>query len=90
MQDAINPTVPTPARKLLLSAREAAASLSISERTLWAVTVPRGTLPVVRIPGGRGVRYSVESLQNWIAGQESAIDAQPAGETGVSGDTELQ
>ena len=54
--------------RLLLPPREAAAALSISERTLWAVTAPRGPLPAVRI--GRSVRYCVDDLRRWIEGQK--------------------
>ncbi len=58
--------------KLLLSARDAAKALSISERTLWGLTAPRGPIPCVRL-GGR-VLYSPESLRRWIAGQQGATD----------------
>ena len=54
--------------RLLLPPREAAAALSISERTLWAVTAPRGPLPAVRI--GRSVRYCVDDIRRWIDGQK--------------------
>ena len=50
--------------KLLLSARDAAAALSISEKTLWSTTEPRGDLPCVRI--GRRVLYSVDDVRAWI------------------------
>ncbi len=46
---------------LLLTARQAARVLSISERTLWGSDIPK-----VRI-GKRGVRYAVEDLDAWIA-----------------------
>jgi excisionase family DNA binding protein len=49
----------------LLTARQAAKLLSISERTLYAFTKD-GTLPVVRL--GRSVRYSLEDLREWIRG----------------------
>jgi predicted DNA-binding transcriptional regulator AlpA len=52
---------------LLLSAREAAKLLSISERSLWRFSTPRGEIPVVRL-GGR-VLYSVRDLETWIAGK---------------------
>ena len=54
--------------KLLLTAREAAECLSISEKTLWNYTVPRGSLRCVRI--GRRVLYSVEALRAWMERQE--------------------
>lgn len=60
MNDATKQT----ATRLLLSPREAAKTLSICERTLYALT-KRGELPVVRI--GRAVRYSLDDLKAWIA-----------------------
>jgi excisionase family DNA binding protein len=64
-QTQINSTHPT----LLLSPTQAAKALSISERTLWAMTVPRGPLPAVKI-GRRGVRYAMVDLQAWIESQK--------------------
>lgn len=58
---------PMPPR-LLLKHPEAAKSLAISERTLWAETEPRGTLPCVRI--GRAVRYDPDDLAIWIDGRK--------------------
>jgi len=55
---------PSPVR-LLLQTREAAEALSISERTLWSLTAPRGSIPVVKI--GRAVRYHVRDLEAFIA-----------------------
>lgn len=49
---------------MLLTGGQAAKLLSISTRTLWAMTVPRGDLPAVRI--GRSVRYSSSDLAAWI------------------------
>lgn len=57
----------TPVPKLLLKAPEAAEVLSISERTLWALTAS-GEIPCVRI--GRSVRYSVDDLREWIDRQK--------------------
>jgi hypothetical protein len=54
--------------RLLLSAREAAAALSICEKTLWSITRPRGDLPCVRI--GRRVLYSVVELNRRIGAPE--------------------
>lgn len=51
----------------LLTAREAAIALSISERTLWNLT-NRGDLPCIRL--GRSVRYSREDLLGWIEKQK--------------------
>lgn len=56
---------------LLISARDAARMLSVSERTLWDWTAPRGTLACVRRPGSGRVLYSVETLRAWIIAQEA-------------------
>ena len=53
---------------LAVNSREAARILSISERTLWSMTQPRGPIPAVRI-GARSVRYSVEALRRYLAAQ---------------------
>ena len=50
--------------KLLLSTREAAKSLGISDRTLFKMTAPRGPIPAIRF--GRVVRYSPDDLRAWI------------------------
>jgi excisionase family DNA binding protein len=50
--------------KLLLSPKDAAAALSISERTLWSLT-NQGRLKSVRI--GRSVRYAVTELERFVA-----------------------
>lgn len=49
---------------LLLNPSDAAAALSICERSLWAVTAPRGSLRCVRI--GRSVRYDLNDLREWL------------------------
>ena len=49
---------------LALSPREAAKSLGISERTLWAATAPRGPIPSVKL--GNRVLYPVAGLQEWL------------------------
>lgn len=51
---------------LLLTTREAAAALRISERTLFTLT-KTGQIPCVRF--GRSVRYAPADLQRWIADQ---------------------
>lgn len=61
-----SPTAP----KLLLTPPEAADALSISEKTLWSKTAPRGSIRATRI--GRAVRYSVTELQRWIRAQETS------------------
>ena len=53
------PTVASTA--LALRPREAAKALGISERMLWSLTAPRGTIPAVRI--GTCVLYPVAGLQ---------------------------
>lgn len=57
----------------LLTAREAAQRLSISQRYLYTLT-RSGVLPCVRI--GQSVRYSVATIQNWIRQSES-IESPP-------------
>ncbi|MDX2148646.1 MAG: helix-turn-helix domain-containing protein [Planctomycetota bacterium] len=51
--------------RTLLTAKQAAAELSIGDRTLWTMTAPRGPLPSVRI--GRAVRYDLDDLHAAIA-----------------------
>ncbi len=58
----------TPSVKLLLSARDAAAALSICEKTLWSNTVPRGSIPMVRI--GSRTLYDPTDLLVWIDAQK--------------------
>ncbi len=48
----------------LLTVRETAERLGISERTLWAITAPRGNLPAARI--GRAVRYDPVDVAAFI------------------------
>ena len=50
--------------RLLLTAREAARAMSISERTLWSLTSPRGEIPAVRL--GSAVRYALADLEAWV------------------------
>lgn len=56
------------APRLLLTARDAAAALAISERKLWELT-NGGVIKVVRI--GRSVRYSHAALEDFIAEQSA-------------------
>jgi excisionase family DNA binding protein len=49
---------------ILLTARQAAKWLNISERTLYARTAD-GSIAVVRI-GNRGIRYDPADLRAWI------------------------
>jgi len=59
--------------RLLLKPPEAAESLSISERQLWAKTCPRGQIPSVRI--GNCVRYDPRALDQYIADQQAITSA---------------
>ncbi len=49
---------------LLLTVRQAAKVLSISERTLWTLTANK-EIPPVRF--GRSVRYDPADLRAWIS-----------------------
>jgi len=52
-------------KQLLLSPRDAAKALGISERTLWRLTFEQTpALPHVRL--GRSVRYRPEDLETYI------------------------
>lgn len=59
---------------LALRPREAAKALSISERTLWGLTAPRGPIPCLRIGRGqrKNVLYPVAELQAWMRRQAEA------------------
>ena len=50
--------------RLLLSTREAAQALAVSERTLWGLA-QQGDVPMVRF--GRCVRYPIDGLKEWIS-----------------------
>jgi excisionase family DNA binding protein len=65
MNIAAEPTdcILTPIARLLLTPREAAASLRISARLLWTLT-KSGEISCIRI--GKAVRYSPADLQLWI------------------------
>lgn len=52
---------------LLYTARQTAAALVVSQRTLWTLTQKRG-LPCVRV--GRLVRYAPDDLKAWIESQK--------------------
>jgi len=71
----INSFAPAPISKLLLTAKEAARALAISERTLWSLT-RNGDIPSVRF--GRAVRYDPRDLDRWIERQKQL--AGPNGE----------
>jgi hypothetical protein len=63
----MTPNIISPA--LLISAKHAANALSISERTLWGITAPRGPLPAVKI--GTRVLYDPADLTKYIEGQKT-------------------
>jgi excisionase family DNA binding protein len=58
-----------PPKKLLVSSREAAKLLSISERTLWTLT-KNGQIGCVRI--GTSKRYAVAELERFIASAQTS------------------
>ncbi|UCD51439.1 MAG: helix-turn-helix domain-containing protein [Phycisphaerales bacterium] len=57
------------AQPLLLTARQTARLLSISERSLYSLT-KAGDLPAVRI--GRSVRYDPADIRAWIEGAKKS------------------
>ena len=59
-----------PPTTLALRPREAAKALGISERMLWSLTAPRGTIQSVRV--GSCVLYPVTGLQAWLDWQAQA------------------
>ncbi len=61
---------------LAVGAREAAAMLAISRRTLWGLTAPRGPIPACKV-GGR-VLYRVTDLEKYLAKLASESMTQPA------------
>lgn len=54
--------------RLLVTAKEAAVLLAISERTLWQLTSD-GDVPAIRL--GRSVRYDLADLRAFIAAKRS-------------------
>ena len=63
--------------KLLLSSKEAAMLLSISERTLWTIT-NAGQIPCVRILGAK--RYARSDIEKFIVEQTNratGVDISP-------------
>jgi hypothetical protein len=57
---------PKAMERMTVTRREAAEMLSVSERTLWGATSPRGPIPCVRI-GRRCIRYPVKGLKDYLA-----------------------
>lgn len=68
----VTPNIAAAPPKLLVDAFAAAKLLSISPRTLWSLSSPRGAIPVTRLPGTRAVRYSVSALEAFIAAQQQS------------------
>ena len=54
----------------LLSVKETAKILGVSERTLWSITTPRGTLACCKI--GNRVMYSPKAIERFIEQQEGS------------------
>jgi len=67
-------SVPYVSRKgaLLLTPRQAAETLAISERKLWSLKAS-GEIPHVRV--GRLVRYPVDGLRRWVEEQTTGGEA---------------
>ena len=62
-----------PSEKLLLTAKELAHLLSVSERTLEAWRKSSNGPPWIKLTGtGRGVRYQLDGLKQWIDEQTGA------------------
>ena len=60
-------------KQLLLSPRDAAQVLGISERKLWGMTFQsEERFPFIRM--GRCVRYPVDDLQRWIDDRKEGGD----------------
>lgn len=60
----MNSPAPVP---LLLTPRQAAQMLAISERKLWSLTHVEKAIPFVKC--GRLTRYAVADLERWIESQ---------------------
>ncbi len=54
----------TATEPLLMTTKQAARALTISERTLYSLT-KSGAIPAVRL-GPRGLRYDPADLRRWI------------------------
>jgi hypothetical protein len=74
-EDESSPAIP----RLMLSPKEAAVALSISEKGLWNVTFPRGSLPAIK--AGARTLYPVHLLRRWAnqrwLEQQKAAQQQP-------------
>lgn len=67
-----------PVEVLALRPREAAKALSVSVRTLWSLSAPRGPIPCLRIGHGKRqtVLYPVAGLEAWLS-REAARNTRP-------------
>lgn len=71
------PTIP----RLALRPREAAIALGMSEKALWSITAPRGSLMAVKI--GSRVAYFCHHVQAWADRELARQQAQqPVGTEG--------
>jgi excisionase family DNA binding protein len=57
---------------LLVDSHEAASLLGLSKRTLWNITVPRGTLPCVRIR--KAVRFDRHDLLAFVKANKVTME----------------
>ena len=57
--------------KLLLSARDAAKTMGVCEKTLWNFSQPRGTIPSLKI--GTRTLYDLSDLRAWIDEQKESV-----------------
>lgn len=64
----------TESPRAMLTAKEAAAQLSISARSMYDLAAPGGPVPCYRI--GRAVRFAQEDLDRYL----QALRCEPAGE----------
>jgi predicted DNA-binding transcriptional regulator AlpA len=64
--------------RLALRPREAAVALGVSEKALWSLTSPRGSLPCVRV--GSRVTYWAHQLRAWADAQ---LEKQQRAEAGM-------
>ena len=64
----------TTIERQLLSVRETAKVLGVSERTVWTMTVPRGRLVCCRL--GSRVMYSAAAIKRFIEQQEASDESE--------------
>lgn len=50
---------------MLMRIDEVAKLLDVSERTVWALTQPRGPIRAIRV-GKRSVRYAADDIQRYM------------------------